>query len=458
MGAVADIFTGGPDIGPAAQIDPAQFAGLTTPNFALNQSSARGGFDLTRRTPGPDFGSIFNQLSGNQAGFLGLLPQIQGLQGTAAGLQDRAAGIAGQIPGLQQQLQGTLPGLKGLFGQVGDIGSRFAGIGQQLSDVQSEIRPGFGRLTEAQLAASRNREAQAAGNLREAMNRRDLGGSSLELQEGRRLELDFGQQQAEIRGDAFTRELQATTQVAGLRAQVLAGEVGSAQEQRAIIADTRATINQAAGLLQLDQQALSQQAQLIGVQLGLTQAQSQIYSQQMANIQVGLQTTVAQITSELQQLEISGNIMNGVVANANALAAAQAQLLTEHAAAQGYLEAQTNAQQLSFIGNMLTLAGGPLAPSSRDFKRDKQSIDTAVLLAAARRMPVERWRYNPEFNDAQSHIGTYAEDFAQAAGIGDGQVINMMDMAGVLLGAIQSLDSQVVRLEAELEMLKNGTS
>jgi hypothetical protein len=210
------------------------------------------------------------------------------------------------------------------------------------------------------VAALRNREAQSAGNLRDALNRRNLGGSSLALQEGRRNELDFAQQEAEIRGDAFQQELAATRDIAALRGQILAGELGSAQEQRAVIADTRATINNVGALMQLEQGALQQQASLIGLQLGLSEAQSTVFSNQLANIQVQMQQFQQQIANELNELGIAGNIVNQVQAMATEVGISQARLTAEAAAAAGFAEAQKRSQLLAIGGTIAgSFIGGP---------------------------------------------------------------------------------------------------
>lgn len=335
------------------------FKGLTTPGFSLQPDGSS--FNLTRTTDtNARFGELANLLSSNQGGFLNQLQTIQGLQGQTAGLQQQAGGFGGRFAGLGQQIAGTQSGLDALGQQAGGIGGKFAGIGQQLSDVQSEIRPGFGRLTEAQVAALRNREAQSAGNLRDALNRRNLGGSSLALQEGRRNELDFAQQEAEIRGDAFQTELAATRDIAALRGQILAGELGSVQEQRAVIADTRATINNVGALMQLEQGALQQQASLIGLQLGLSEAQSTVFSNSLANIQVQMQQFQQQIANELNELGIAGNIINQVQAMATEVGISQARLTAEAAAAAGFADQQQRSQLLSIGGTIAgSFFGGP---------------------------------------------------------------------------------------------------
>src|ERR1700720_2175734 len=64
----------------------------------------------------------------------------------------------------------------------------------------------------------------------------------------------------------------------------------------------------------------------------------------------------------------------------------------------------------------------PCSPcaSSRSFKTPDGSIDTAALLAAVAKLPVETWRYKAETGlETRPHIGPYAEDFQAAFGVGD---------------------------------------
>jgi hypothetical protein len=90
--------------------------------------------------------------------------------------------------------------------------------------------------------------------------------------------------------------------------------------------------------------------------------------------------------------------------------------------------------------------------SSRSIKTPDGSIDTAALLAAVAKLPVETWRYKAETGlETRPHIGPYAEDFQAAFGVGDGVTINPIDAVGVCLAAIQALTQKVESLEAELK-------
>ena len=60
------------------------------------------------------------------------------------------------------------------------------------------------------------------------------------------------------------------------------------------------------------------------------------------------------------------------------------------------------------------------------------------------------WRYK-DGDDLEEHVGTFAEDFRAAFGIGDGQTLHLGDMAGVLLSSIQELAAEVEALRKEKE-------
>lgn len=95
--------------------------------------------------------------------------------------------------------------------------------------------------------------------------------------------------------------------------------------------------------------------------------------------------------------------------------------------------------------------------SSKDSKTDKKPVEGA--LEAIKGLPIERWRYTKDAQqegapdgiippDGEPHIGTYAEDFQQQTGMGDGQTIPIQDAIGVTMKAVQELDDKVDRIDA----------
>lgn len=108
---------------------------------------------------------------------------------------------------------------------------------------------------------------------------------------------------------------------------------------------------------------------------------------------------------------------------------------------------QQNAAIMSGIGQLGGTAAGIWAgkgfpmPSSRDAKEDKREV--RGVLDALDQMPVEAWRYKDGEGDGGEHVGTYAEDFKKATGLGDGKTINVIDALGVTMGAIKELAEKV---------------
>lgn len=94
-----------------------------------------------------------------------------------------------------------------------------------------------------------------------------------------------------------------------------------------------------------------------------------------------------------------------------------------------------------------TLAGFAMF-SDEDAKTEKKPAPG--MLGALRKMRVEGWEYKPDApmgdGGGVEHVGTYAQDFKEATGKGDGKTIPVVDAIGVTMGAIKELDKKVERL------------
>lgn len=119
-----------------------------------------------------------------------------------------------------------------------------------------------------------------------------------------------------------------------------------------------------------------------------------------------------------------------------------------------------NANQQNSLGGVLgSLAGTALGGltyssaagfgwmSDEDVKQDKRKVNG--ILDAVKKMRVESWRYKEGAGDdgASPHVGTYAQDFHKATGLGDGRMIGVMDALGINLGALKELAAKVDKLE-----------
>lgn len=112
---------------------------------------------------------------------------------------------------------------------------------------------------------------------------------------------------------------------------------------------------------------------------------------------------------------------------------------------------QANAASASGIGSFLGGAMG-LIFSDETMKTDKTEIPEGTALEMVKQMPVEEWTYKPGVEDEGRHVGTYAQDFQEATGKGDGRTIPVQDALGITMKAVQDLAVQVEQLAAGLGM------
>jgi hypothetical protein len=100
------------------------------------------------------------------------------------------------------------------------------------------------------------------------------------------------------------------------------------------------------------------------------------------------------------------------------------------------------------LGSIAALfASKGVFPSDENIKTGKAPIEGRKLTKAIKSMRLERWTYMPGFGDEGEHIGTYAQDFAKATGVGDGKTISIIDAIGVLQGALKQNIEDVERLQ-----------
>lgn len=110
-----------------------------------------------------------------------------------------------------------------------------------------------------------------------------------------------------------------------------------------------------------------------------------------------------------------------------------------------------NAQGAGLLGGLGSVAGlalggtKPWILSDEDAKEDKREV--RGVLDALKKMPVEAWKYKEGQGDEQEHVGTYAQDFKKATGLGDGKSINVIDALGVTMGAVKELAEKVEGLK-----------
>lgn len=87
---------------------------------------------------------------------------------------------------------------------------RFPDILKQLSDLSGQVRPGFGRFTEAAVKSLRRAKGDALGTAREQLQRRRVQGSSFANASLAKIEEQFGVTEAKLRGQALLQEIDTT--------------------------------------------------------------------------------------------------------------------------------------------------------------------------------------------------------------------------------------------------------
>ncbi len=111
------------------------------------------------------------------------------------------------------------------------------------------------------------------------------------------------------------------------------------------------------------------------------------------------------------------------------------------------------AKNASGIGSFLGGIGGLIFKSDEEAKENKEPIDDGTALEALREMPVEAWDYKPGVADEGRHVGTYAQDFTEQTGLGDGKNIAAQDAIGITMKAVQDLDR---KLDATIDAIGLG--
>lgn len=104
---------------------------------------------------------------------------------------------------------GSTPERQALIAQQAGL---FSGLADRFAELGEEVRPGFGRLTEARVASLDAARRRAVGDIRENLSRRRVLGSSFGEGQISRTQEEFGRAEAEVRAQSFLEELDLTTQ------------------------------------------------------------------------------------------------------------------------------------------------------------------------------------------------------------------------------------------------------
>lgn len=111
-------------------------------------------------------------------------------------------------------------------------------------------------------------------------------------------------------------------------------------------------------------------------------------------------------------------------------------------------QAEQNRNDSNNFGSMLGAIGtiGGVLLSDEDLKEDKAPIPDGEALDQVKNMPVETWRYKEGVADDEEHVGTYAQDFQEQTGQGDGHTIPIGDAIGLTMRAVQDLAGEVDKI------------
>jgi hypothetical protein len=110
---------------------------------------------------------------------------------------------------------------------------------------------------------------------------------------------------------------------------------------------------------------------------------------------------------------------------------------------------QKLANQTSTMGTIGSLGAAALMKCSVSVKAIAGALSPGWAEAAVRQMPLHVWNYLPGVDHDQSlHVGPMAEDFQRLTGLGDGKTIHIVDVIGLLMGALQAAHKRIERLEA----------
>ena len=110
----------------------------------------------------------------------------------------------------------------------------------------------------------------------------------------------------------------------------------------------------------------------------------------------------------------------------------------------------------------LAIEGATLVnSSSREEKKDIASLSTQEYISVLddlKQTPIYRYRFRSEKSDQKRHIGVMAEESPDLIRDQTGRAISLIDFSGFLLAAIKGQQTQIEKLEAEIQALRKGPS
>lgn len=108
----------------------------------------------------------------------------------------------------------------------------------------------------------------------------------------------------------------------------------------------------------------------------------------------------------------------------------------------------------SFWGGLGTVAGAFI---SDEDKKENKAKPRKSLRRSLDDMRVEEWDYKAGEGDGGHHVGTYAQDFKKATGLGNGRTIDVIDAVGVTMGAVKEISADLKDLSKQVASVKGAT-
>lgn len=96
---------------------------------------------------------------------------------------------------------------------------------EDLDNIRAEVRPGFGRLTDAAVSTIRDRSNVAVGNLRQQLGNRRVLGSSFANDAESRVAGEFAKEENRAKADAIIGEIALTSQIIDQESDLLQQEI-----------------------------------------------------------------------------------------------------------------------------------------------------------------------------------------------------------------------------------------
>lgn len=112
---------------------------------------------------------------------------------------------------------------------------------------------------------------------------------------------------------------------------------------------------------------------------------------------------------------------------------------------------QQQQQSMQAMGTIGSLGAAAIMKCTKDAKAVEGNLNAAFAARAVASMPLMVWRYleehAPEGDGMAQHVGPMAEHFHALTGLGNSKTINVIDIVGILTGALQSALNRIEVLE-----------